>query len=288
MSPIPAAILAVLAYTGMNVLFKRHAGAGGNTVALTAWLGLLTPFWGLALFLGAPPHLLNLPANPAYWTLTALWAVLLPATTLLTLHLFKTLSLIEVTAARKALTTLFAIAVDALLLHTSFTMPTLFGVAIITIAALALPTAPSQSPHALPPPHAAALLALLAALLTLQLLAYKQALAYQPDLPSHIIIAKFLASLFCLPLFLLIPKNTHHRPTVPLILAVAACYLLGSVAEGFALRGLPLTVLIAVTTATAALMAAHDLWRKDLPRTPRTLALLAVIFAGFVILALSR
>lgn len=289
MPPIPAAILAVFAYTGMNVLFKRHAGNGGSAVALTAWLGLLTPFWGLILLLGAPHYLINLPANPAYWAFSALWAVLLPVTTLLMIHLFKTLSLIEVTAARKALTTLFALAADLLILHTAFTAPTLLAIGVITIAALALPASPA-TPNTTPQPFAqrAALLTLLAALLTTQLLAYKEALHYQPDLASHIVIVKFMASIFCLPLFLTLPKTQRTKPPTLLILGTVGCYLLGSIAEGYALRGLPLTVLIAVTTATAALMAAHDLWHRDLPRTRTTYALLALIFGGFVILALSR
>lgn len=294
MSPLVAALTCTLAYTVMNILFKRHTGSGGGALQLTAWLGLLAPIWALALGLGTATHLLTLPESPAYWALSALWAVLLPATTLLMLHLLQTLSLSEVTSARKALVTLMALGVDVLLFHTTFPLPVLLAITVITGAALSLPAPPTvlKSTASRPSlPVRLALLVGLSLLFTLQLWAYKKALTFQPDLLSHIISVKLLAALACLPLFLLPaarPAGSRGPRNLPLLLGVIAAYLVGSVSEGYALQGLPLTILIAATTATAALMAAHDLWRKDLPRTRETAALLALIFAGFALLALAR
>jgi hypothetical protein len=136
----------------------------------------------------------------------------------------------------------------------------------------------------------AAWLGLLAVLFTLQLTAYKKALFYQPDLASHIVIVKALAALACLSLFPLGRlRKGYSEPSscsLRVVLGVLACYFVGSVSEGYALRGLPLSVLVAVTTATAALMAGHDLWKKDLPSNPKTYGLLGLILAGFLILAL--
>ncbi|HEX2858786.1 MAG TPA: hypothetical protein VHP58_01095 [Alphaproteobacteria bacterium] len=289
MSPLIGAMLAALvcvgAYTAMNILFKRHAGAGGGALHLTAWLGLLAPLWGLLLGLGAPTHLLVLPPAPAYYAWCLLWALLLPGTTLLMVHLLKTLSLSELTSARKALVTLLAVGVDYFLLGTTFTVPLLLAVGVITVAALNLPAPPRKKIKPLPLRVRTVWLLLLAALFTLQLLAYKRALAYQPDLVSHIVVIKLAAALCCLPLFFFMGKGPKQRPAAGLILGVVVCYFVGSVAEGYALRGLPLTVLVAITTATAALMALHDLIRKDLPRTGEAFAMLALIFAGFALLA---
>jgi drug/metabolite transporter (DMT)-like permease len=281
---LSAAVLCVLAYTAMNVLFKRHTHNGGGAVSLTAWLGLLAPLWLLVLALGTPTHLLVIPHESAYWLWSAVWAILLPGTTLLMVHLLKTLSLSELTAARKALVTLLAVGVDFFVLATPLRWTTLLAIGVITVAALSLPAPPVRKlVQRLPLRERAAWLGLLALLFTLQLTAYKKALLYQPDLASHIVIVKALAALACLPLFAF--ERTGKAPPLRLALGVIGCYFLGSVSEGYALQGLPLSVLVAVTTATAALMAAHDLWKKDLPRSFKTYGLLGVILAGFVLLA---
>jgi hypothetical protein len=278
-----AAMVCVLAYTGMGVLFKRHASNGGGALELTAWLGVLAPLWLLLLGLGVPTQLLVLPHEPAYWMWTLVWAVLLPGTTLLMVQMLKTFSLSELTAGRKALVTLLAVGVDMALLHTPLRPSTLLAIGVITVAALSLPGAPKvKRVKRLPLLDRAAMLAGLALLLTVQLFAYKKALGYQPDLASHIVVAKLIAALCCLPLGVFVKGK---GPGVWLALGVVGCYLVGSIAEGAALRGLPLSVLVATTTATAALMAAHDLWKKDLPSSPKTYGLLGVILAGFIMLA---
>lgn len=291
-----AALGSVLAYTGMNILFRRHA-PGANALALAAWFGLLLPLWWGLLALGYPHNLFTLPAQPAYYLHTAIWAGCTVGTLVLLIHLLKTVPLTPLTAARKALVTLGTLAADTFLFGIHFTPVKIALCGIILAATLTLPqTVPQPSPKArksapkstqttLQIPQIA-LIILLSLLFTLQLSTYKLAMAYQPDLLSHIIFAKGLAAFFSLPLFLLpqVRKNPITIKGLP-VAAMVGCFALGSILEAAAIRDLPLTYVLLISMLAPALFAVYDLATKSLPRTPKTAAILAVIFSAFYLLA---
>jgi drug/metabolite transporter (DMT)-like permease len=277
------------AYTLMQILFKRGSPRA-SPLALTAWLGLLLPVWAAILWFGTATHLLVLTLTPAYLSATVLWALLSTATLALLIALIQRLSLTGLTAYRKAFITLIALTVDTFYLGQAPTLPKLAAIALILACSINLGR-PSAKATRFIKPRTPPLTQLLwvfgfSVLFTAQTYAYRYALALQPDLVSHVVFAKTLMAAFSLALWAL-PQTREHKLPVGnrRMLAIVACFFMGSLLEGVALRTLSVSVIAATTLVSAAIFTAHDLWHRDLPRTRATWLALVGIFAGFALLA---
>ncbi|MCP5404927.1 MAG: hypothetical protein H6922_01705 [Pseudomonadaceae bacterium] len=283
-------VLSALAYTLMQLLFKHGRAYRGNPLALTAWLGLLAPVWGGLLWLGLHQKLLVLVASPAYFGWAALWAAMATVTMALIISLIQRLSLTELTAYRKAFAAGIAMLADVLWLHIAFEPLTLAAIALILLASVWLSTAPAGRGRQVGPKDLAVSLLLvfmLAAGLTGQLYVYQQALLLQPDVLSHVVFVKMLMAVFSLGFWLLPSVRKHGQPAGwPLMLAIIGCYVVASFTEGYALQGLPVTLVVVTSFVAAACFTSHDLVTRDLPATRRTLVALLAVFGGFALLAL--
>lgn len=298
-----AGILSVVAYSLMQLLFKRsgkpgHGGTGGaNPLVLTAWLGLMAPLWLLLLGVGLPTGLLALELSTPYLAYTFAWAGLSVGTMLLMIVILQRVSLTEFTAYRKALVTAGALAADALIFGTTFSPLKLLAIGVVLAASLGLSV--SAQPEPLPTkrgkknsPTPASLkqtlllMGLLGIAMTVQMVVYKRALELQPDLASHVFLAKGIAAVMSLALFALPAIRKAPAPAgLGFIFAIIACFFVGSVFEAAAIKHLPLTVVMILSMVAATAFAAHDLWRGDLPRKPRTFIFIILVFAGFAALA---
>lgn len=279
--PILAALLSVTAYMLMQIVFKR----AGNThpLALTAWVGCLLPVWVGVLALGLPSHLLVFEPSTAYFAWTGLWAFLGVGSMGLLLVLIQKLALAELAAYRKVFTVLLVGLADVLLVGEVFS-PTKLAVLGLILAGSVLLT--SQRKQVGPFPWVdIATVAALCAIMAVQLYAYKRALALQPDVLSHIAFAKAVFATFSLVL-LALPTVRQGSGSVGLgvMLAVAGLFVVGSIAEGFALKDLPMAVVVATGLGMAGVFAVHDLARGDMPATPRSLTGITLVLLGLALL----
>lgn len=281
--PVVSGVVSVLAYTAMQIVFKRATGA--SPLALTAWLGVLLPLWLLVAGVGVPAQLVFVPAVPAYWLWTSLWALLAVGSMALLIGLTQRFALVELAAYRKVFGLFLAIFIDMMLIGTRFDDVALVLMALV-LAGSVLLTRERQHEQGPFPWKAVGLVFALCAVMLAQLFAYKQALVFQPDVISHMVVAKAVFAALSLLLWLVPSARQGAGSVSPLVLAlVAVCFVVGSLAEGFMLQTLPLALVMLVGLGVSALFSVHDLLRRDLPATPRTLMGLMLVFSGFVLLA---
>ena len=298
-----AGILSVVAYSLMQLLFKRsgapgRGGTGGaDPLVLTAWLGLMAPLWLLLLGVGLPTGLLALELSTPYLLYTFAWAALSVGTMLLMIVILQRVSLTEFTAYRKALVTAGALAADALIFGIMFSPLKLLAIGTVLAASLGLSL--SAQPEPIPAKRGKKkaqpsanlkqtllLMGLLGVAMTIQMVVYKRALELQPDLASHVFLAKGLAAIMSLALFAVPAVRNAPAPAgLGFIFAIIGCFFIGSVFEAAAIKHLPLTVVMILSMVAATAFAAHDLWRGDLPRKPRIFIFIGLVFAGFAALA---
>lgn len=293
---LAAGLTAAFAYTFMQIAIKRQGKPLGS-LPLMALLGLLLPLWLGILLIGLNSHLLVITITPTYLTLTLAWAVLAAGSMALLVYLIARLPLTPLTAWRKLFTLLLAMGIDLALLHQTFPMPKLAGLALLATGSFMLtpkPSKPTKRKPTLPLAHTLLGAAVLAGVMTLQLAIYQQALHTQTDVLSHVALAKSLMALCGLALLAHTPTRMgaatalNTRAGTITMLAVAGFFVVGSLAEGMALQHGTLTLLVVATLLVPAIFTAHDLWHGDLAPTRRTLLALALTFAGFALTAFSN
>ncbi len=280
-------VASALAYTAMQILFKRSAAYSGNPVVLTAWWGLLLPIWLGVLVLGVQMHLFVVNWSTPYVLWAVTWAVLATGSLTLMIWLIQRLGLVEMTAYRKAFAVAIALSVDVLWLGVSFNPMTIAAMALILAGALMLSAQDGW-------PSGADLLrrlfatALLAALLTVQLYVYKEALTYQTDVLAHVFVTKAMISILGLGLWVFPTVYRAPRPASwGLIGAMVVCFIIASITEGYALQGLPTTLVILTSIVAAACFTAYDAWNGDIAATRRSWLAVTAVLSGFAILALT-
>jgi drug/metabolite transporter (DMT)-like permease len=297
--PIAAGIISIVAYSLMQLLFKRSGSAnkgGADALTLTAWLGLMAPLWLFVLAVGLPSGLLVLDFSGVYLAYVSGWAAFSVATMLMMIYILQRISLTEFTAYRKALVTAGVLLADGVVLHEHFSTASLAAIAFIVACSMGLGAGQfntsktkktlKKQPKNLSVWATFGFMLALAMAMSLQMLVYKQAVLLQPDVLSHVFLAKALAAIISLGLFAVPRVRKAGRPaSIKLIFGVIICFFIGSVFEAAAIKHLPLTLVMILSLVAAAAFAAHDVWRKDLPRTWRTGGLIAGIFLGFAALA---
>ncbi|MFZ2586530.1 MAG: hypothetical protein WAZ18_00160 [Alphaproteobacteria bacterium] len=279
---LSAAVISVTAYMLMQLVFKRQGGA--HPLATTAWVGVLLPVWVLMLVLGLSSHLLVFEFSWAYVGWTGLWAVLGVASMGLLLVMVNRLALTELVAYRKVFTLLLALVADVALMGVVLGNGKLVALGVVLAGSVVV--SGQRVGKGVFPWKDVVIVAALCAVMALQLLAYQKALRLQPDVVSHICVAKAVFALFSLGL-LGITEIRRGADTVSWggLAAVAGLFAVGSIAEGFALKDLPMSVVVAVGLGMAGVFAAHDVVRGDIPRTPRALAGVGLVLAGLAMLA---
>lgn len=282
MIPLLAALSSGLAFTALQVLFKRHTSPKLTPLALPALLGLMAPLWATLLATTHSHHLLTYTLTPQALLYPALWAFTTVATTTTLVWLLARLSLTEVAGYRKALITLGALTSDVLVFATNFPALKLAAIALLLTGAIML----GKTRHRLPTRAEALVLIAWCSALTLQITCYKKGVLAQPEVLSHTILAQLFAATLYALLWLLPSVRKAPLPGLPLILAMLACAFMGDALEGFAYKNLPLAAVMLLTILPATLFAAHDLWRRDLPLTRKSLAALAALLTGFTLLML--
>jgi hypothetical protein len=286
-----AALASGVAFALYQITIKRAHGAAAkplHALAIPSWLGLLFPLWGVA-FLSTQAHgvlAFNLTLEALRWPMG--WAACTILTTTGLVWLLRTFSLSEVAGYKKALITLGAAATDVLVFGTHFPTLTLLAIGLLLGGALGL----SGARNRLPTRTEWLIIGLWCAVLVLQISLYKygqqQQLLGGGSIMAHTVLAQMFATGGYAALWLLPTIRAQPLPRPALILSLWACVLAGTVLEGFAYAGLPLALVLVVTMLPAALMAAHDLWRGDLPRSPKVWASLGVLVAGFLVLIVGK
>ncbi|MCA3244255.1 MAG: hypothetical protein INF43_02985 [Alphaproteobacteria bacterium] len=263
----------------LHVLQPAAPGLAGM-LAIPRWLGLLFPVWLAALLACWQTGALefNLTPHALRWPLA--WAACTVATTTGLVWLLKSFSLAEVAGYKKALITLGALLADVALFGFHFPLFTLLAIALLLGGAVGL----SQARNRLPSVTEWAVIGVWCAVLVLQITLYKYGQQQQPQVLAHTLLAQTFATAFYAGLWAWAPVRQQPLPPRPWVLALWAAFLAGTVLEGFAYAGLPLALVLVVTMLPAALLAAHDLWRGDLPRQPRTWLALASLALGFLLL----
>lgn len=283
MLPILAALTSGLAFTGLQIIFKRHSKPGASPFAIPAYMGLLAPTW-LVLLLTTNTTLLDFNLTPAALIFPAMWAVCTVTTTTLLVWLLSRFSLTEVAGYKKALITFGALLADIYLFSVNFHIYKVAAIGFLLFGALTL----SQTRHRIPTPSQALILLAWCSLLTLQITLYKTGQLHQPQVLANTILCQLMSTSLYALLWLL-PSVRRQTPLpTPALLGILACAFIGVSLEGFAYFALPLAVVMLVTILPATLFAAHDLYRGDLRPTPLTLRALLALAGGFTLLFLSR
>ena len=288
LSGLLAALASGVAFALYQITIKRLHGAVGtlHPLAIPAWLGLLAPFW-LAVFMatqGEGAYVLTPEA--LRWPLA--WAACSMLSTTGLVWLLRSFSLSEVAGYKKALITLGALGMDIALFGLHFPLFTLLAIALLLGGALGL----SSARNRIPSKAEWLVIALWCAVLVVQITLYKYGQRLQPSVLAHTVLAQLFVTVGYALLWLLPAIRRQATggmvPPLRLIAALWACMLAGTLLEGFAYAGLPLALVLVVTMLPAALMAAHDLWRGDLPRTPKAWLALGALAAGFMALMLGK
>jgi hypothetical protein len=284
-----AALGSGLAFALYQITIKRMHGAKAvargkpvspHPLEIPSWLGLLFPFWALALLASWQSEALtfNLTWDALRWPLA--WAVCTVVSTTGLVWLLRWFSLAEVAGYKKALITLGALAVDMGVFGLHFPLFTLLAIALLLGGALGL----SSARNRLPKPYEWGVILLWCGVLVLQIALYKYGLQQQPQVLAHTLLAQTFATLAYAALWLIPAIRRQPTPKYAHILAFWGAALAGTLLEGFAYAGLPLALVLVVTMLPAALMAGHDVWRGDLPKAPSTWAALTLLALGFALL----
>lgn len=280
MLPLLAALTSGLAFTVLQITFKRHVSNTLTPLALPAFLTFLCPIWATLFILSHSHHLLFFNLSPNALIFPIFWATCTVTTTTLLVWLLSQFSLTEVAGYKKALITLGAISSDLLVFATNFPLLKLVAIGLILAAALTL----GHTRQRLPTLKEWAILLIWCTLLTIQITLYKQGLSKQPEVLSHTILAQFFATALY-GLFWLSPAVAHqYFPKITVIYTILTCAFIGVLLEGFAYAGLPLAVVMVVTILPATLFAAHDLYSGTLIKSPKTFSALAMLALGFIFL----
>lgn len=280
MLAIFAAIASGLCFTLLSILLKRNTSAGANPLILPSWLAMLFPVWCLIFIVSHATGTLTYNITPTNLMWPLLWAACTVTTTTILVWLLQSLSLTEVAGYKKALLTILASGADIFIFQTTFPLATVLAIAFILFGSIGL----GQARHQLPSPIQAAAIISWCLIITLQVTAYKQGQLFQSSVLAHTVIAQsFSTGLYSL-LWALPSIQRTPFPALGKITPLLAVAMLGVLMEGFAYAGLPIAVVIILTMSGAALFAVHDLWHRDLPRTPRTYLALTAITLGFLLL----
>ncbi len=280
---ICAALASGLAFAALQILFKRaHAShkKPPHPLALPSWLGFLWPVWMAIGLATTQTGALTYTLTPAALVFPAAWALCTVTTTTGLVWLLRRFSLSEVAGYKKALITLGALAADVSLFHTYFPLTTLAAIGLLLGGALGL----SNQRGRYPTRHEWAIIGLWCAVLTVQIALYKHGQTLQPSVMAHTVVAQTMATGAYACLWAWPAVRQQAWPSLTVIIPIWGCVLAGNVLEGFAYAGLPLALVLVVTMVPAACMAAHDLYRGDLPHHKGTWAALAALLAGFVVL----
>lgn len=284
MLPLLAALASGTAFALMQVVLKQHTAQHSHPFLLPSLIGLLAPVWAALFIITQATGALTYNLNPGALLYPALWAVCTVTTTTILVWLLKSFSLSELAGYKKGLITIGALAADMAVFHQKFPLAKLAAIALLLAGALGLSHTRSRFPRW----QEGLVLLFWCGLMTLQITFYKEGQQLQPDVLSNTILAQFMSALLY-GLFNLAPGMRHSpRPPFRLVLPLLACALAGTLLEGFAYAGLPLAAVMVLTILPATLFAAHDLWRGDLPRAPRSYAALLALALGFLLLILSH
>jgi len=278
--PLLAALVSGLAFTLLQILFKRHTSPATSPLILPSWLALLFPAWLAAFVACNQTNLLTFTLTPTALAYPLLWAICTVTTTTGLVWLLSRFSLSELAGYKKTFITLGAATADVLIFHTQFPLATLIALAFLLGGTVGL----SQSRNRLPTLAEIALIIGWCLIMVFQVSTYKYGQKLQPAVLSHTIIAQgFSTALYAL-LWLIPTVRRQPLPGTGVLVPVLAAALTGVLLEGFAYAGLPLAMVLVITMLPTALMATHDLWHGDLPRTPRTALALLILLAGIVTL----
>ncbi len=267
---------------------KQKAAQGAlvalHPLAIPSWLGLLFPFWALALLASWQSGVLSFNFSPEALRWPLAWAACTVVSTTGLVWLLRTFSLAEVAGYKKAFITLGALGVDMLVFGLHFPLLTLLAIALLLGGALGLGSARNR----LPAPTEWGVIMLWCGVLVLQIALYKYGLQQQLASGGHVLAHTLLAQTFATAayaaLWLLPAVRRQIVPKYAYILAFWGAALAGTLLEGFAYAALPLALVLVITMLPAALMAGHDVWRGDLPKVPRTWLALLVLALGFALL----
>jgi hypothetical protein len=277
-----AAVLSGVAFALYQISIKRLHGAAPALpfLAIPRLLGLLFPFWLLVFFLGQQNQLLSFNTSFEALRWPMLWAACTIATTTGLVWLLRTFSLSEVAGYKKALITLGAATMDVLVFGVHFPLLTLLAIALLLGGAIGLSSARNRLPTRLE----WLIIGVWCLVLVGQISVYKYGLQQQPEVLAHSVLAQLFATGGYALLWLIPSVRATPLPPIRLLWPLLACFLVGTLLEGFAYAGLPLALVLVITMLPAALMATHDLWRGDLPRSRNTWLALALLVGGFALL----
>lgn len=276
-----------VAFAFYQISIKRMQAASPSPLpflAIPRLLGLLFPLWLGVLAVAHLGQLLsfNTSFEALRWPL--LWAACTIATTTGLVWLLRTFSLSEVAGYKKALITLGAASMDVLVFGVHFPLLTLLAIGLLLGGALGL----SSARNRLPTRTEWAVIGLWCAALVGQISLYKYGQQQQTAVMAHSILAQTFATGGYALLWLIPAVRATPLPHLRLLWPLLACVLAGTVLEGFAYAGLPLALVLVVTMLPAALMATHDMWRGDLPRTRTTWLALGLLVGGFLVLIVGK
>jgi len=279
------AILGEIGFMTLAVLGKRLRNRGVVTRSILGAYGLLSPVWAaLALYFIIQG---DATFTPIYCGLVAVWIGICYILNSGTLFISKFQSLSEGVGYRFSLTALCAFVVDSVFFNTTFNPQSLISMGLLFLGGTALSFSRQKQVESnlkIPVFQRLGIILFLAVVEVATYSLFKMGAQMQESYLFHNVLSQAL--LF--PVFFLIGRTylisdikTGIFPTF-YIWAMMGLMLAAAIAEGFAIAGLPVSLIIMFSLIRVVVYALHDIKTRELPLTPLNGLSIAMIAAGLV------
>lgn len=290
MEGVFAALVMAVSFSLLNALWKQLRNKGVDSSALLALLGFGVPIWlviGVYLLRTHSPNLSFL-----YITLVVFWTLIILCSNFLHVYVIRYGGLTELSAYGSTFSILVALSVDIFWFNILPEIFTYTAIGCFFVAGLIL----SQNRGNLVKKElkmdlrkVLPLLLTTSLLYTLGFAVYKEGISYQSTILFHLVIMQTAlhTSWFFIgmkPLFSNIKKGLI---TPKFILISLTLLVTGVFGELYALRELPVTIMVLIGIISPAIFTLFDIRKKEMNFTPLSIGALILIVSGFVFLHLT-
>lgn len=290
MEGVLAAIITVISFSLLSVVWKDLRNKGVDSSSILALLGFGVPIW---LTLGIYLMRTDLPNLPiVYIVLVLMWTLIILAGNFLDVFILRFGGLTELSAYGSMFSVIVALLVDIFWFDIIPRALTYLAIICFFVAGLILSRNRNKllkSKRKIPLKIVLFTLLSVSLLYTLGIALYKQGLVYQTTILFHLVITQTVlhTTWFCMgakPLM----KDIQNKKITPLHILASTFFLAGGVfGELHAIQALPVTIMVVIGILSPAIFTMFDLKKKEMNVTPLSVGALFLIILGFSFLYLT-